>query len=50
MDMLAAVYPKLNIIIEYDCVDRTFQLITDKLIGQPLKEISDTRPFIRNLN
>ena len=50
MDILAAVYAKIDIFIEYDCVDRTFQLITDKFIGHQLKERSDTTPFICNLN
>ena len=36
MDILAAVYAKLNIIIEHDCVDMTIQLIKDRLIGQEL--------------
>ena len=49
MDILAAVYAMLNMIIEHDCVDRTFQLIKDKLIGQQLKERPDTAPFICNL-
>ena len=49
MDIIAQVYAKLNMIIEHDCVDRTFQLIKDKLIGQQLKERPDTAPFICNL-
>ena len=42
MDILAAVYAKLNMIIENYCVDRTFQLIKDKFIAPQLKERSDT--------
>ena len=42
MNILAAVYAKLNMIIENDCVDTTFQLIKDKFIAPQLKERSDT--------
>ena len=49
MNILAAVYAKLNMIIENDCVDRTFQLIKDKFIAPQLKERPDTTPFICNL-
>ena len=49
MDILAAVYTKLNMIIENNCVDRTFYLIKDKFIAPQLKVRPDTTPFICNL-
>ena len=49
MDVIAQVYAKFNMINEHDYVDRTFQLIKDKFIGQQLKERPDTTPFICNL-